>query len=93
MMECAAIPNNNSEKPLEVISDLFSELTTGGAQQKQNFKKELKAGEYWKCLNKIEGNGIGKGRFAQRLSGVCMKEHIPGYIQSAIDYIYKKVDG
>ena len=93
MMECAAIPNNNSEKPLEVISDLFSELTTGGAQQKQNFKKELKAGQYWKCLNKIEGNGIGKGRFAQRLSGVCMKEHIPGYIQSAIDYIYKKVDG
>lgn len=93
MMECAAIPNNNSEKPLEVISDLFSELTTGGAQHKQNFKKELKAGEYWKCLNKIEGNGIGKGRFAQRLSGVCMKEHIPGYIQSAIDYIYKKVDG
>ena len=93
MMECAAIPNNNSEKPLEVISDLFSELTTGGAQQKQNFKKELKAGEYWKCLNKIEGNGIGKGRFAQRLSGVCMKEHIPGYIQSAIDYIYKTVDG
>ena len=92
MMECAAIPNNNSEKPLEVISDLFSELTTGGAQQKQNFKKELKAGEYWKCLNKIEGNGIGKGRFAQRLSGVCMKEHIPGYIESAINYIYKKVD-
>ena len=63
------------------------ELTTGGARQKQNFKKELKAGEYWKCLNKIEGNGIGKGRFAQRLSGVCMKEHIPGYIESAINVL------
>ena len=74
MMECAATSKNNREKALNVISDLFLELTTGGARQKQNFKKELKAGEYWKCLNKIEGNGIGKGRFAQRLSGVCMKE-------------------
>lgn len=92
MMECAATSRNNREKALNVISDLFLELTTGGARQKQNFKKELKAGEYWKCLNKIEGNGIGKGRFAQRLSGVCMKEHIPGYIESAINYIYKKVD-
>ena len=92
MMECAAISKNNREKALNVISNLFLELTTGGARQKQNFKKELKAGEYWKCLNKIEGNGIGKGRFAQRLSGVCMKEHIPGYIESAINYIYKKVD-
>lgn len=92
MMECAATSKNNREKALNVISDLFLELTTGGARQKQNFKKELKAGAYWKCLNKIEGNGIGKGRFAQRLSGVCMKEHIPGYIESAINYIYKKVD-
>ena len=92
MMECAATSKNNREKALNVISDLFLELTTGGARQKQNFKKELKAGEYWKCLNKIEGNGIGKGRFTQRLSGVCMKEHIPGYIESAINYIYKKVD-
>lgn len=92
MMECAATSKNNREKALNVISDLFLELTTGGARQKQNFKKELKAGEYWKCLNKIEENGIGKGRFAQRLSGVCMKEHIPGYIESAINYIYKKVD-
>lgn len=92
MMECAATSKNNREKALNVISDLFLELTTGGARQKQNFKKELKAGEYWKCLNKIEGNGIGKGRFAQRLSGICMKEHIPGYIESAINYIYKKVD-
>ena len=92
MMECEKKKKNNREKALNVISDLFLELTTGGARQKQNFKKELKAGEYWKCLNKIEGNGIGKGRFAQRLSGVCMKEHIPGYIESAINYIYKKVD-
>lgn len=92
LMECAATSKNNSDSAIKVISDLFSELTTGGTRQKENFKKELKTGEYWKCLNKIEGNGIGKGRFAQRLSGVCMKEHIPEYIQSAINYIYEKVD-
>ena len=73
MMECAATSKNNREKALNVISDLFLELTTGGARQKQNFKKELKAGEYWKCLNKIEGNGIGKGRFAQEIIW-CMYE-------------------
>lgn len=93
MMEHSANSKKNGEKALKVISDLFSELTTGGKIQKTNFVNELKSGEYWKCLNKIEGNGIGKGRFSQRFSSVCMKEHIPSYIQSAINYIYKKVDG
>ena len=93
MMEHTANSKKNGEKALKVISDLFSELTTGGKIQKTNFVNELKSGEYWKCLNKIEGNGIGKGRFSQRFSSVCMKEHIPSYIQSAINYIYKKVDG
>lgn len=92
MMEHTANSKKNGEKALKVISDLFSELTTGGKIQKTNFVNELKSGEYWKCLNKIEGNGIGKGRFSQRFSSVCMKEHIPSYIQSAINYIYKKVD-
>lgn len=91
MMEHAAKSSQNSKKALNVISDLFSELTTGGKIQKTNFINELKLGEYWKCLNKIEGNGIGKGRFSQRFSSVCMKEHIPSYVQSAINYIYKKV--
>jgi len=93
MMEHAANSKQNGEKALNVISNLFSELTTGGKRQKSNFIDELKSGEYWKCLKKIEGNGIGKGRFSQRFSCVCMKEHIPSYIQSAINYIYKKVDG
>ncbi len=93
MMEKAANSKQNSEKALKVISDLFSELTTGGKIQKTNFVNELKSGEYWKCLKKIEGNGIGKGRFSQKFSSVCMKEHIPSYIQSAINYIYKKVVG
>lgn len=93
MMEHTANSKKNGEKALKVISDLFSELTTGGKIQKTNFVNELKSGEYWKCLNKIEGNGIGKGRFSQRFLSVCMKEHIPSYIQSAINYIYEKVDG
>ena len=93
MMEKAANSKQNGEKALKVISDLFSELTTGGKIQKTNFVNELKSGEYWKCLKKIEGNGIGKGRFSQKFSSVCMKEHIPSYIQSAINFIYKKVVG
>lgn len=93
MMLHAAKSKKNREKALNVISNLFSELTTGGKRQKTNFKNELETGAYWKCLNKIEGNGIGKGRFSQRFSGICMREHIPSYIRLAINYIYKKVDG
>ncbi|MGG7177193.1 ATP-dependent nuclease [Clostridium paraputrificum] len=76
----------------KAISDLFNELTVGGEIQKRNFKDELEKGEFWKCLNKIEGNGIGKGRFAQRLFSICCREHIPQYIENAIDYIYQKVN-
>ena len=76
----------------QVLIDLFNELTTGGATQKKNFKNELQGEKYWKCLSKIEGNGIGKGRFAQKLIGKCRKEFIPAYIENAINYIYKKVD-
>lgn len=87
MDEC--VKNVNARN---VIIDIFNELTYGGDIQKNNFKKELENGEYWKCLKKIEGNGIGKGRFAQKMSQVCLKEHIPEYIFSAIEFIYKKVD-
>lgn len=53
MMEHTAVSKKNSEKALKVISDLFSELTTGGKIQKANFVNELKSGEYWKCLNSV----------------------------------------
>ena len=89
MMEKAA----EKEENLDVICDLFSDLTTGGIVQERNFKTEIKSGEYWKCLRKIEGNGIGKGRFSQKFAHVCKKEHIPTYIKEAIEYIYKKVNG
>lgn len=90
MME-KATNTKRSSKAHKVLVELFNELTTGGATQKSNFKKELAVGEYWKCLKKIEGNGIGKGRFSQRLVSVCMEEHIPDYVRLAIEYIYKKV--
>lgn len=81
-----------SKVATQVLIDIFNELTVGGTAQKSNFKNEIKSGDYWKCLKKIEGNGIGKGRFAQKLSGRCSKEQIPSYVSGAIDYIYKKVN-
>ncbi|MBU3175191.1 AAA family ATPase [Clostridium estertheticum] len=76
----------------QVFIDLFNELTEGGKTQKINFEKEINTGCYWKCLSKIDGNGIGKGRFAQKLVGRVCESHIPDYIEKAINYIYQKVD-
>lgn len=93
MMEKAAEKKASKEENLNVICELFTDLTTGGIVQKRNFKTEIMSGEYWKCLRKIEGNGIGKGRFSQKFAHVCKKEHIPTYIKEAIEYIYEKVNG
>lgn len=84
---------NGDVSATQILIDIFENLTDGGDIQKSNFKNEIKSGDYWKCLNKIEGNGIGKGRFAQKLSGRCCKAHVPEYIKAAIDYIYQKVNG
>lgn len=83
----------DDEVATQIFIDIFNDLTDGGNTQKTNFENEIKSGDYWKCLNKIEGNGIGKGRFAQILSGRCCKAHVPAYIEAAIDYIYQKVNG
>lgn len=93
MMEKAAEKKASKEENLNIICDLFTDLTTGGIVQKRNFKTEIMSGEYWKCLRKIEGNGIGKGRFSQKFAHVCKKEHIPTYTKEAIEYIYEKVNG
>ena len=93
MMEKTALKKGNKEENFNIICDLFSNLTTGGDVQKRNFKTEIIDGEYWKCLRKIEGNGIGKGRFSQKFANVCKKEHIPAYVKEAIEYIYEKVIG
>lgn len=81
-----------NKEATKVIIELFNELTTGKDTQKANFKNEIENGQYWKCLKKIESNGIGKGRFSQKLAIKCQKEHIPNYIENAINYIYEKVD-
>lgn len=93
MMEKAALKKESKEENLNIICDLFSNLTIGGTMQKRNFKTEIMSGEYWKCLKKIEGNGIGKGRFSQKFANVCKKEHIPAYVKEAIEYIYEKAIG
>lgn len=87
MEACAGDATSNG-----IICDVFNSLTDGGKRQKANFKTELESGNYWSCLRKIEGKGIGKGRFAQVMSIKCNNNHIPAYIKAAIDDIYEKVD-
>ncbi|MDU3411053.1 ATP-dependent nuclease [Clostridium sp.] len=79
------------DSALKVFCEIFNNLTEGGERQKNNFKNEIKDRQYWKCLKKIEGNGIGKGRFAQTFTGRVVQECIPEYIKEAIEYIYEKV--
>ncbi|EDT74368.1 ATP-dependent nuclease [Clostridium butyricum] len=87
MMNSAA----ENEEALKKICEVFNMLTEGGTKQQSNFKNEIENEGYWKCLKKIEGNGIGKGRFAQTFTSRVMEEHIPQYIKDAIEYIYDKV--
>ncbi|MDC7126779.1 MAG: AAA family ATPase [Spirochaetales bacterium] len=69
------------------IINTYNDICLGGEKQKNNFKNELENGDYYKCLNKIEEQGIGKGRFAQRFSDECIRENIPDYIVNAISRI------
>lgn len=85
----AAYENNDATN---VFCDIFNRLTDGGQKQKENFKNEILERDYWKCLKKIEGNGIGKGRFAQAITPRILEDHIPQYIKHAIEYIFKKIE-
>lgn len=76
----------------QVFIDIYNELTEGGERQKENFKKEINDKKYMKCLSKIAESGIGKGRFAQKLSSRVCEAHIPVYVRNAIEYIYKRVN-
>jgi len=78
-----------------ILCEVFNQLTNGGEQQKQNFKTNLDAGSYNKCLRQIESShsGIGKGRFAQRLAEKATQTMIPAYISDAIRTIVEKVRG
>lgn len=76
---------------IDIISQVFNDVATGGEKQKQNFKNELEEGDFWSCLRKIESSSS-KGRFAQRLASVSNSDLIPIYIKNAIEYIYQKVE-
>lgn len=82
--------NKNDQK---IICSIFNQLTKGGERQKSNFESELSAGQYNKCLAKIESthSKIGKGRFAQRLANTVSETMIPQYISKAIKAISTKV--
>ena len=85
--------SQSDEASIDIIAEVFSELTDGGIMQKRNFKADLKNEKYDKCLDKIESSysNIGKGRFAQRLSTECTDKMIPGYIEDAIKSIVSMV--
>lgn len=85
------VSSAEDENALKVFYEIFNNLTEGGEIQKNNFKNEIEDRQYWKCLKKIEGNGIGKGRFAQMFTGRVVQEHIPQYVKDAIEYIFDKV--
>lgn len=82
-----------TEEGQAIIKQIFSELKPGGERQQQNFDKLLDNGDYWEVLEKIEMPQIGKGRFSQRLSSNVITDQIPLYVQEAIEFIIKKVNG
>lgn len=79
----------------QIICRVFDELTTGGQQQKQNFKNRMSNSQYDKCLAQIESSysQIGKGRFSQRLSSYATRPMIPDFIEAAINQITELVRG
>lgn len=77
------------------ICSVFEELTAGGVQQNSSFSRNFSKKEYDRCLRQIEAShsGIGKGRFAQRLSSRITVNMVPDYVHDAIVYICKQVRG
>jgi len=78
-----------------LICSVFEELTAGGTQQNSSFARHFSNKEYDRCLRQIEAShsGIGKGRFAQRLSSRVTVNMVPDYVHDAIVYICKQVRG
>lgn len=72
------------------IKAIFSDLCGGGDKMKSNFDALIDVGDYWTALKRIE-QYIGKGRFAQRISGKLTPSAIPDYVSSGISEIITKV--
>ena len=75
----------------KAFTDTFNQLVENVRKQ-QNFERKLKDQDYEFCLRRIEGQSVGKGRFAQIFSGKCLADNCPGYVKKAIEYVYSKVD-
>jgi putative ATP-dependent endonuclease of OLD family len=76
---------------LKGIINTYNSIETTSAAKQEKFYEELSTGKFFMCLKRIEANGFGKGRFAQRFSDECVKENIPLYIKKSIEYITKAV--
>jgi putative ATP-dependent endonuclease of OLD family len=76
---------------LEKIINAYKSIEIDSTTKQEKFSKELSTGDFFVCLKRIETNGLGKGRFAQRFSNECIKENIPSYVQKSIEYISKVV--
>lgn len=73
------------------VKKIFSDLCGGKQKMKSNFNQLIDKEDYWTALKRIE-QYIGKGRFAQRLSGSLTKGFIPNYVSEGISGIIKKVE-
>lgn len=72
------------------IKEIFSDLCGGKDTMKANFNALMDKKEYWTVLKRIE-QYIGKGRFAQRMSGRLTADAVPDYISEGIKEIVSKV--
>lgn len=88
------IKNSTDANASSFICKTFNELTIGGIQQKKNFEKEYKSGDFYSCLRKIESsqNKVGKGRYAQRLS-TYPNMLVPSYIENGLKNLISKISG
>jgi putative ATP-dependent endonuclease of OLD family len=76
-------------KSIDAVCEAYNSLCVGGARQQMNFRNELTNKEFFKCLAKIESRGIGKGRFAQKLTSYCVRSNIPAYAIEAIHQVVR----
>jgi putative ATP-dependent endonuclease of OLD family len=82
----------SNPESLKSIADAYRSLESISTEKRMKFSEELSTGKFDTCLKRIEAKGLGKGRFAQRFSDVCVKENIPLYIQNSIKYITEAVN-
>lgn len=75
---------------LVIIKKLYAELITGKDRMLENFEKDIDAQFFWEALQKIDNN-IGKGRFAQRLTGSLTANMIPDYIITGITELIEDI--